>query len=130
MGKPTGGIGAGKRSGSGFRTQYQPDRGDFIYIDFSPHAGTEQGGRRPALVLSPMRYNVGVGLVIVCPITNQMKGGPFEVPVPPGLGITGVVLSDHSKTADWMVRNAEFHSKAPKALVDSVIAKIVAILEG
>jgi mRNA interferase MazF len=68
---------------------YQPDRGDLIYLDFTPNAGTEQGGRRPALVLSPKRFNIATSLAVVCPIANQLKGSPWEVPLPKGVGVTG-----------------------------------------
>ncbi len=107
---------------------YQPERGDFIYLDFSPQAGSEQAGRRPALVLSPLMYNVATGLALVCPVTNQIKGGAFEVPVPPGGKVTGAVLSDHLRSVDWLARKADFHSAAPKDLVLEVLARIEAIL--
>ncbi len=107
---------------------YQPDRGDFIFLDFSSQAGTEQAGRRPALVLSPMAYNVTTGLAFLCPVTNQIKGGAFEVPIPPGAKVTGVVLSDHLRSVDWIARNADFHSQAPTDLVLEVLARIEAIL--
>ncbi len=109
-------------------TVYQPDRGDFVYLDFTPHAGTEQAGRRPALVLSPFAFNVGTGLMLACPITNQAKGGAFEVAVPRGAKITGVILSHQMRSLDWVVRNAEFRSKAPEATVLEVLARIEAIL--
>ncbi len=107
---------------------YQPDRGHFIFLDFSPQAGTEQAGRRPALVLSPLAYNVATGLAFLCPVTNQIKGGAFEVPIPPGAKVTGVVLSDHLRSVDWIARNADFHSQAPTDLVLEVLARIEAIL--
>ncbi len=113
---------------------YQPERGDFIYLDFSPQAGSEQAGRRPALVLSPLAYNVATGLVFVWPVTNQIKGGAFEVLIPPGAPgapgsrVTGAVLSDHLRSVDWIARNADFHSAAPKDLVLEVLARIEAIL--
>ncbi len=107
---------------------YQPDRGHFIFLDFSPQAGTEQAGRRPALVLSPLAYNVATGLVFLCPVTNQIKGGAFEVPIPPGAKVTGVVLSDHLRSVDWIARNADFHGQAPTDLVLEVLARIEAIL--
>jgi len=107
---------------------YQPERGDFIYLDFNPQAGSEQAGRRPALVLSPLAYNIATGLVFVCPVTNQIKGGAFEVPVPPGATVTGAVLSDHLRSVDWIARNADFHSAAPQDLVFEVLARIEAIL--
>ena len=64
---------------------YIPESGDIIWITFNPQAGHEQAGRRPALVLSPAAYNGKVGLAILCPITSQIKGYPFEVVIPDGL---------------------------------------------
>jgi mRNA interferase MazF len=72
---------------------YCPDTGDFVWLTFDPQAGHEQAGRRPALVLSPGIYNSKSGLALVCPITNQAKGYPFEVPVSGGQGPTGVILA-------------------------------------
>jgi mRNA interferase MazF len=107
---------------------YQPERGDFVFLDFTPQAGTEQAGRRPALVLSPRSFNVATGLILTCPITNQVKGGSFEVPVPRGSKLSGVVLSDHVRSVDWLARRAEFHSKAGDEVVEEVIARVAAIL--
>lgn len=70
-----------------------PSRGDLVWIDFDPQSGREQAGRRPALVLSPLAYNRLVGLAVVCPVTNQAKGYPFETSLPPGLPVQGVVLA-------------------------------------
>jgi mRNA interferase MazF len=112
----------------GLVKQYQPERGDFAYLDFTPQAGTEQGGRRPGLILSPRVYNIAIGLAFACPITNQGKGSPFEVPIPRGARVTGFVLSNQMSCVDWIARNAEFGSKAPKELVGEVISRIEAIL--
>ena len=73
---------------------YIPERGDAVWITLNPQAGHEQTGRRPAVVLSPSAYNKKVGLAILCPITNQVKGYPFEIALPEGLKVTGVILSD------------------------------------
>jgi mRNA interferase MazF len=108
--------------------RYQPERGDFIYLDFSSHAGAEQAGRRPALVVSPSAFNIATGLVWVCPITNQVKGGRFEVSIPSGSGIVGVVLTDQLRAVDWIARNAILHSPAPERVVAEVLARIEAIL--
>jgi mRNA interferase MazF len=107
---------------------YQPDRGDFIFLNFTPQAGTEQAGRRPAIVLSPQRFNIGTGLLFACPITNQIKGSPFEVTVPRSAKLTGVILTDHLRSVDWIARNAEFHSKAPQEVLDEVLGRLEAIL--
>jgi mRNA interferase MazF len=107
---------------------YQPEKGDFAYLDFSPHSGTEQAGRRPALVLSPRAFNIATGLMFACPVTNQAKGSSFEVAIPRGAPVTGVVLSDQLRSVDWIARNAEFRGEAPQSVVDEVIARIEAVL--
>ncbi|HZS07577.1 MAG TPA: endoribonuclease MazF [Blastocatellia bacterium] len=107
---------------------YVPERGDAVWIDLNPQAGHEQAGRRPALVLSPAAYNGKVGLAIVCPITNQAKGYPFEVTIPAGLGVTGVVLSDQVKSLDWRVRRAELICQLPKETVAQVRQKLGTLL--
>lgn len=99
------------------RDLFVPDRGDAVWLEFTPQAGHEQSGRRPALVLSPRAYNARVGLALVCPITSRAKGYPFEVEVPEGLGIAGVVLADQVKSLDWVARRAEFIEALPLAVV-------------
>ena len=108
--------------------RYQPERGDFIDLTFEPRAGTERLGTRPALVLSPRAFNVATGLVMVCPVTNQVKGSSFEVPIPRGMKVTGAVLSDQIGTKDWTERKTRFIAKAPRDLVGEVQARIDAIL--
>src|SRR5215212_43900 len=99
------------------RSAYVPDAGDLIWLTFDPQAGREQRGRRPALILSPKKYNERARLAVVCPITSQAKGYPFEVAVPDGSAVVGVVLSDHLKSVDWKERRAEFAGKlSPSAL--------------
>ncbi|MCZ6653944.1 MAG: type II toxin-antitoxin system PemK/MazF family toxin [Planctomycetota bacterium] len=107
---------------------YQPDRGDLIYLDFTPHAGTEQGGHRPALVLSHRDFNIATGLAFVCPITSKVKGGSFEVPLPRGTKISGVILSDQIRSLDWIARDATFHSKATEEVMCEVLGRIEAIM--
>ncbi len=108
---------------------YVPDRGDIAWIDLNPQAGREQAGRRPCLILSPTAYNGRTGLAVVCPITGQAKGYPFEVPLPAGLATTGVVLADHIKTLDWRVRKAELGEKVPEFVVREVLDMATALLE-
>jgi len=83
------------------QARYVPRRGDFIWLDFNPQKGHEQAGRRPALVLSMTDYNRQVGLAVVCPITSAAKGYPWEVMIPQGEFVVGVVLSDQIKNVDW-----------------------------
>ena len=100
--------------------KYVPDAGDLVWLTFDPPAGHEQRGRRPALVLSPRSYNATAGLVIACPITSHVKGYPFEVALPAGGAIGGVVLADHVKNVDWRARRAEFAARAPSDVVTDV----------
>jgi mRNA interferase MazF len=107
---------------------YVPERGDAIWIDFNPQAGHEQSGRRPAIVLSPQSYNGKVGLCLLCPVTSKVKGYPFEVLIPAGLGVTGVVLSDQVKSLDWRVRNAELIEHLPEDVTIEVLKKFMSLL--
>ena len=100
-----------------------------MWIDFNPQAGREQAGRRPAVVLSPAAYNGRVGLSVLCPITSQVKGYPFEVPVPEGLGVTGVILADQLKSLDWRRRNASVIARLPSETIAEVLRKVGVLLE-
>jgi mRNA interferase MazF len=113
---------------SGKNMAYIPERGDVVWITLTPQAGHEQSGRRPALVLSPASYNEKVGLVILCPITSQIKGYPFEVLIPDSLEIKGVILSDQVKNLDWKVREVDFIDKLPLATVNEVLQKLNTLL--
>ena len=108
---------------------YCPQRGDVVWLSFSPQAGHEQSGHRPALVLSPREYNQKVGLALFCPITSQEKGYPFEVAIPAQLPISGVILSDQIKSLDWKSRHAAFCVKLPSTALEEVAAKVRALLE-
>ncbi len=103
---------------------YVPDSGDIVWIMFTPQAGHEQAGRRPALVLSPKSYNSKVGLALLCPITSQVKGYPFEVLIPEGLKVKGAILSDQVKSLDWKARKAELSCKLPKEKLNEVVRKL------
>jgi len=109
--------------------KYVPCRGDVIWMDFDPQAGTELQKHRPALVLSPYKYNKLSSLVIVCPITSKKKGRAFEVPVPDSYKLKGVILADQIRSVDWKARNAKFECKLPEDVVSEVVDKIAALLE-
>ncbi len=110
------------------RTTYVPQRGDVVRITLNPQAGHEQAGRRPALVLSPAAYNGRVGLAILCPLTNQIKGYPFEVVIPEDLPVTGAVLADQVKSLDWRARHAERIGTLPPQVVADVLQKLGVLL--
>jgi len=110
------------------RRPWAPRRGDAVWISLRPQAGHEQAGRRPALVVSPEAYNRRVGLALVCPITGQAKGYPFEVAIPEGAPATGVVLADQVKSLDWKDRRAELLCALPDAVVMETLGKLSALL--
>jgi mRNA interferase MazF len=107
---------------------YIPDAGDLVWLTFNPQSGREQAGRRPALVLSPKTYNAKSGLALACPITNQVKGYPFEVAVPAGQNTTGVILADHVKSLDWKARRAERIGRCTPEVVEEVRARLAPLL--
>ena len=107
---------------------YFPERGDAVWIDLNPQAGHEQAGRRPAVVLSPGTYNSKVGLALLCPITNQIKGYPFEVQIPTGLTVAGAILADQVKSLDWRARRVELICALPPATVSEVLQKLGTLL--
>jgi len=108
---------------------YCPKRGDVVWISFNPQAGHEQAGHRPALVLSPQSYNRKVGLAILCPLTTQVKGYPFEVRVPDGLKASGAILSDQVKSMDWRARKASLLCSLPDTTVRQVLNKVGTLLD-
>ena len=113
-----------------------PGRGDIVYLNLDTPAWhgrlgprTGGGGRGPALVLSPTAYNDATGHLIACPIVHQTLGYPFEVPLPEGSGVAGVILSDQPARLDWRSRRADFAARAPKSTLEEVLGKLGAILE-
>lgn len=105
-----------------------PDRGDVVWISLNPQAGHERAGRGPSVVLSPARYNGRVGLALLCPVTSQVKGYPFEVQLPPSLPVRGVALADQVKSLDWRARNAEIVGRLPAEIVTEILRKLGTLL--
>ena len=105
-----------------------PDRGDVVWLDHEPRAGHEQAGRRPTLVLSPKAYNAATGLMLCCPVTNQIKGYPFEVELIGVKGLKGVVLSDQLRSLHWQARGAQRIGRAADDVVIDVLAKVKVLL--
>jgi len=105
---------------------YVPERGDIVWIQFSPKRGREQGGRRPALILSSRQFSKRTSFIFCCPITSKVKGYPLEVPFSAGR-IQGVVLADQAYTFDWHIRRPVFAGHAPDAVV-SQVGELISIL--
>ena len=107
---------------------YVPRRGDAIWISFTPQAGHEEAGHRPAIVLSPTEYNAKAGLAILCPITKQIKGYPFEVLIPAGGAVSGAILADQVKSLDWRARKARLIGSLAEPTVAEVLKKLGTLL--
>jgi mRNA interferase MazF len=108
--------------------RYIPERGDFVTLSFDPQTGTEQRGRRPALVISKQLFNQRTGLVIVCPITNTQRNIPFHVAVPQGLPLTGYIMVEQVKSLDFNARHVKFVAHAPIATLTELLAILDAIV--
>lgn len=102
-------------------SRYVPERGDIAWLQFDPHAGHEQAGTRPGLVVSPGSYNRRVGLALFCPVTSQVKGYPFEVVLPPGLRVQGAILSDQLR--------AKYACTVPAEVLDEAVGKILTLVD-
>ena len=100
-----------------------------MWLEFNPRAGSEQAGRRPALVISPKLYNKKVGLALMCPITSRLKGYPFEVQLPEGLEAKGAILCDQLKSLDWRARRATRLGSVPDPVMQEVAARILALVD-
>ena len=107
---------------------YVPKRGDLVWLTFDPQAGHEQAGRRPAFVLSPEAYNRKTSLFLACPVTSRVKGYPFEVALPPGLPVSGVILADQIKSLDWKQRRAQFAGRATGEVIEDVVALVLPLI--
>ncbi len=103
-------------------------KGDVVILDFNPQAGHEQAGGRPALVLSPEVFNDRTGFCIVVPITSQVKGYPFEVPITGAQKTVGVALVDQVKSLDYAARKARVVDQVSDECLAAVQALLKAIL--
>jgi mRNA interferase MazF len=107
---------------------YVPDAGDLVWLSFTPHSGHEQAGRRPELVLSPLAYNQRTGLCLICPVTSQVKGYPFEVSLRSGLPVSGVVLADQVRSLDWRARHGEYIATVAPSVLAAVLSRLLPLL--
>lgn len=123
------GLGSAPREGIVVAREYVPEAGDLVWVDFTPQAGHEQAGRRPAVVLTPRAYNGKTSLAVMSPITSRRKGHPFEVPLPPSSRIQGAILVDHLKSLDWRARRAQRVGRLPPAALEEVWLRISLLLQ-
>jgi mRNA interferase MazF len=109
-------------------TAYAPEAGDLIWTDFDPRVGREQSGRRPALVVSPAEFCRASEFAIVCPITSRVRPFGTSVVLPPGLPISGEVLTSHVRSIDTLARPILFVGKVSPAVLDDVRSKLAALI--
>lgn len=109
--------------------EYIPERGEIIWALLEPPQGEWRVGRSLALVLSPRAYNESTGRLLLCPVANQGKGGPYETPLPGGLSVQGVVLADRLRSLDWREAAAQRAGTAPASVVEQVLQRLRALLE-
>jgi mRNA interferase MazF len=110
------------------QAEYIPRRGDVVRILLNPQVWYDQSGLRPAVVLSPASYNGRVGLALFCPVSPQAKGYPFEVALPDGLPVEGVILADRVKSLDWRSRQTERIGSLPASVISEILGKLQALL--
>lgn len=108
---------------------YVPERGDLVWVHFTPQAGHEQAGHRPAVVVSPAAYNRLLGLALVMPVTNKSKGYPFEVPIPAGAAVSGVILADQLKSIDWRARGVQFKGRLDEETMRTAVGRVLALVD-
>lgn len=106
---------------------YTPSQGDLVWLDFEPTKGHEQSGHRPALVLTPERYNRITELAVVCPITSHVKGYPFEIPIPEKSQVGGVLLTDQIRNVDWKNRSCRFIEKVSENVLRNTLENVMTL---
>ena len=80
------------------------------------------------MILSPASYNGLTGLSLICPITSRVKGYPFEVAIPTGLPVSGVILSDQVRSIDWRARRADFAANLPASVIETIVQRLQRLL--
>lgn len=108
--------------------RYVPERGDVVWLDFSPIKGHEQSGHRPALVLSPSSYNARSGLMLCCPITSKVKPYPFVVPILGDSNVAGAALADQVRSVDWQARKIVKQGQVAERTLRDVLGRAAALL--
>jgi mRNA interferase MazF len=107
---------------------YTPDAGDLIWTDLDPCVGREQSGRRPALVISPGEFSKATEFTIVCPITSRVRPFGISVVLPPGLPVSGEILTGHVRSIDTQARPIRYAGTVPAPVLADVRAKLATIM--
>ena len=98
--------------------------GDVVWADFDPVRGSEQGGVRPAIVLTSHEFHQVSAKAVVCPITRNPSPWPTKIHLPETMKTQGFVLADQIRTLHRSERGFRFIEHAP----DDVLADVHAIV--
>ncbi len=109
--------------------KYIPKQGDIVYLDFNPTKGHEQKGFRPAVVISTNIFNQNTKMVIVCPITSNIKEFPTHYKLEDTKNVSGSVLCEHIRSIDYEFRNLKFVEKLSDKDFISIITLLNACIE-
>jgi mRNA interferase MazF len=105
-----------------------PDAGDIAWVEFDPILGTEQAGRRPALLLSNRAYHEVSPRAVVCPITTTKRDWPFDVAIPQVYQTRGFVLVDQVRTIDRSQRMFDVTESVSTDFLAEVCGRLAALL--
>lgn len=105
-----------------------PDAGDIAWVEFDPIRGTEQAGRRPALLISGRAYHAVSPRAVVCPITRTERPWPFDLAVPLTCLTRGFVLVDQVRTVDRPQRMFDLIETVSPGFLAEVRGRLVALL--
>jgi mRNA interferase MazF len=105
-----------------------PEAGDIAWVEFDPVRGTEQAGRRPAIVLTTVGYHQRSGRAVVCPISSTEAIWAFNVALPAGMKTIGSVLVDQVRTIERSERLFDIIERAPLQVLADVRGRLAALL--
>ena len=110
-------------------SKYIPKQGDLVYLDFNPTKGHEQKGFRPAIVISNNIFNINTKMVMVCPISSNIKEFPTHYYLEDSIHIKGSVFCEHIRSIDYEIRNLKYVEKASENDLLSVMMLVNACIE-
>ncbi|MBB5047236.1 mRNA interferase MazF [Rhodopseudomonas rhenobacensis] len=105
-----------------------PDAGDIAWVDLDDTRGSEQSGRRPALVLTSQAFHEVSRRAVVCPITSKIRHWPTNITLPQGMKTKGMIMVDQVRSIDRAERLFDIIEQAPAQIVDDVRGKLAVLL--
>ena len=112
------------------KSVFPPDKAELLFLDFDPSIGTEQKGKRPALVITTKAFNKSVGKALMAPITTTEPMTGFQVKIPDGLKISGTILVDQVTMLDWKARQFSREGFLPRDIFEKVKDILHAVIDG